>query len=102
VATVGEEFTWVFHTTGEKAKDYSFTGLPSDINDSGIITSGISYITASRWRLVRNLDYFARKLSKKVDLSLWQLRPGLVKLREHAERQMNRVRKHLHSTILYY
>ena len=44
-AKVGESFTWVFRTTGEKAKSYSFVGLPPGITDSGVVRSAVSSIS---------------------------------------------------------
>ena len=41
-AKVGEPFTWVFRTTGEKAKSYSVTGLPPGVALSGTVQNSIS------------------------------------------------------------
>ncbi len=43
-AKVGEPFTWVFRTTGEKAKSYSFDGLPLGIVHSGVVQNAVSSI----------------------------------------------------------
>lgn len=43
-AKVGEPFTWVFRTTGEKAKSYSFSGLPPGIVHSGTVRNAVSSI----------------------------------------------------------
>ena len=37
---VGESFTWVFRTTGEKAKSYSFEGLPPGVTSAVSSISG--------------------------------------------------------------
>jgi hypothetical protein len=41
---VGEPFTWVFRTTGEKAKSYSFAGLPPGVVHSGVVQNAVSSI----------------------------------------------------------
>ncbi len=47
VATVGDSFTWVFRTTGEKAKSYSVDGLPPGIDYSGVVTNAVSSIAGA-------------------------------------------------------
>ncbi len=46
-AKVGEPFVWVFRTTGEKAKSYSFSGLPAGIEHSGEVRNAVSSITGT-------------------------------------------------------
>lgn len=46
-AKVGEPFVWVFRTTGEKAKSYSFSGLPPGVKDSGIVSNAVSSIAGT-------------------------------------------------------
>ena len=41
---MGEPFTWVFRTTGEKAKSYSFAGLPPGVVHSGVVQNAVSSI----------------------------------------------------------
>ena len=41
-AKVGEPFTWVFRTTGEKAKSYDITGLPPGLSDSDTVSNAVS------------------------------------------------------------
>ncbi len=44
-ATVGETFSWVFRSTGEKAKSYSVTGLPPGVEYPGVVQSTVSSFT---------------------------------------------------------